>query len=187
MAKRPRKPTKSYYAPNDKLARRMQDALVRYDEAVTKLEMKWGVDRLPWLVGRELREKFDMQMDRLNEAIERQIDIEHQVEVTLRGLAALEKAATEKKIGDPLTGEYWEAPMPDGRVIAITRTDHDVVKVKRENREMVVYSVNEVGKIVQAYLGKASAVDKVKDLWPGATIEKIKTPAEKELNDEIPF
>jgi len=99
MAKRPRKPTKSYYAPNDKLARRMQDALVRYDEAVTKLEMKWGVDRLPWLVGRELREKFDMQMDRLNEAIERQIDVEHQVEVTLRGLAALEKAATEKKIG----------------------------------------------------------------------------------------
>ena len=161
MAKRPRKPSKTYYAPSQLAMRRMQDALVKYDEAVTKLEVKWGVDRLPWLVGHELRERFDAQMDKLNKAIE----AGHQ----------------------PLTGEYWEAPMPGGKVLAIVRTGYEVGKVKRENREMVVCSVEEVAKMVQAQMEQIPAVEKAKDLWPGATVEKIKTATEKELNDEIPF
>ena len=166
--------------------RRMQDALVKYDEAVTKLEMKWGVDRLPWLVGHELRERFDAQMDKLNKAIEDQHDVEHQVDVTMRGLALLEQKAIEAG-HQPLNGEYWEAPMPNGKVLAIVRTGYEVAKVKRENREMVVCSVEEVAKMVQAQMEQIPAVEKAKDLWPGATVEKIRTATEKELNDEIPF
>ena len=166
--------------------RRMQDALVKYDEAVTKLECRWGVDRLPWLVGHELRERFDAQMVRLNKAIDEMVDVDHQVDVTLRGLGLLEAKAVELGY-EPLTGEYWEVPMEDGTVMAIVRTDYEVSKVKRENREMRVYSVDELAKIVAAYVGKASTLEKVKDIWPGATVEKIKTQTEVELNDEIPF
>lgn len=186
MAKRPRKPNKTYYAPSEPVMRRMQDALVKYDEAVTKLEMKWGIDRLPWLVGHELRERFDAQMEKLNKAIEDQHDVEHQVDVTMRGLALLEQKAIEAG-HQPLNGEYWEAPMPNGKVLAIVRTGYEVGKVKRENREMVVCSVEEVAKMVQAQLEQIPAVEKAKDLWPGATVEKIRTATEKELNDEIPF
>jgi hypothetical protein len=52
---------------------------------------------------------------------------------------------------------------------------------------MRVYSVDELAKIVAGYVGKASTLEKVKDIWPGATVEKIKTQTEVELNDEIPF
>ena len=186
MAKRPRKPSKSYYAPSEPAMRRMQDALVKYDEAVTKLEMKWGIDRLPWLVGHELRERFDAQMEKLNAAIDEQHDVEHQVDVTMRGLALLEQKAIEAG-HQPLTGEYWEAPMPNGKVLAIVRTGYEVGKVKRENRGMVVCSVEEVAAMVQAQLEQVPAVETAKDLWPGATVKKIRTATEKELNDEIPF
>jgi len=40
---------------------------------------------------------------------------------------------------------------------------------------------------VQAQMEQIPAVEKAKDLWPGATVEKIRTATEKELNDEIPF
>jgi hypothetical protein len=186
VAKRPRKPNKSYYAPSQGAMRRMQDAMIKYDEAVTKLEAKWGVDRLPWLAGEELRGKFEAQMDKLNNAIDMMVDVEHQAEVTMRGLVILERAAIANGY-EPLSGEYWEAPMPDGRVLAITRTGYDVGKVQLENREMLVYSVDEIGKVLQAYLEQAATVAAAKEIFPGATIEKIRTPTEKELNDEIPF
>ena len=185
MAKRPRKPAKTYYAPSQGAMRRMQDSLVKYDEAVTKLEMKWGVDRLPWLVGTDLREKFDRQMERLNKAIDDHVDVEHQVDVTMKGLALLERTAIE--LGhEPLTGEYWEAPMPDGKVLAIVPTDWHVSKVKRENRDMVVYSIDEVAKIIAGFR-KDSPMDAVKDVFPGAVVEKVKTETEELLDDELPF
>jgi len=185
MAKRPRKPTKSYYAPTQGAMRRMQDSLVRYDEAVTKLEMKWGVDRLPWLVGTDLREKFDQQMEKLNKAIDDQVDVDHQVDVTMKGLALLERTAIE--LGhEPLSGEYWEAPMPDGKVLAIVPTDWHVSKIQRENRDMVVYSIDEVAKIIEGFR-KDSPMDAIKDVFPGAVVEKVKTETEVLLDDELPF
>jgi hypothetical protein len=164
----------------------MQEAIHRYDDRVSQLEVKWGVDRLIWLIDGSLRDRFEAQMDRLNKAIEDQHDVEHQVEVTLRGVDAIERAAIEAGV-QPLDGGYIEAAMPDGRVLAVTRTDYEVSKVKKENREMVVFSASEVAKILQKYLDDAAAVNGAKDLWPGAVVEKIKTPIETKLDDSIPF
>jgi hypothetical protein len=189
VTKRPTKSNRPYYAPSAPAERRMQQSLVDYDEAVSKLELKWGVDRLPWLAGGELREKFEAQMDKLNKAIDSRSDIEHQVEVTKRGLVALEKAAIANG-ADPLSGEYFEAAMPDGRVMAVVKTNYDVAKVKRENRELVVYSVDELAMIVSKFeKDKAPLVNDIKEMFPGAVVETVKsrTKTEELLNDEIPF
>jgi hypothetical protein len=68
--------------------RRQQDALHEYDRRVRAVEAEWGVDRLPWLVDEALRGRFEAQMDLLNKAIDEMQDVEHQVEVTLRGVEA---------------------------------------------------------------------------------------------------
>ena len=60
------KPSKQHYAPSQMAMRRMQDALHRYDDEVSKVERKWGVDRLIWVVGGDLRDRFEKQMDLLN-------------------------------------------------------------------------------------------------------------------------
>ena len=182
---RVRKPTKQHYAPSQGAMRRQQDALHRYDDRVSEVERKWGVDRLIWVVGGDLRDRFEAQMDKLNAAIDRMEDVEHQVDVTLRGVAALEQAAIAAGV-QPLKGEWIEGKMPDGRVLAIVPNDYEVSRVKRDNREMVVYSVDEIGRLLAAW-DEGKTVDAVKDVFPGATVEKVKTRLEKELNDEIPF
>lgn len=178
------KPTKQFYAPSELSMRRMQDALHRYDDRVTQLEKKWGVDRLVWLVGADLRDRFEKQLGLLNKAIDEQRDVEHQVEVTLRGVDAVEKAAIAAGV-QPLSGQYVEGRMPDGRVLAIVADKHEAAAVRRDGREVVVYSVDEVGQMLAEH-SAGKLVDAVKAAFPGATVESVK-PVEEVLNDEIPF
>ena len=184
---RPRpKPSKVYYQPTQPAMRRMQDALHRYDDVVSEVEGRWGVDRLVWLVGGDLRDRFEQQMDKLNAAIDKcDPSIEHEVEVTLRGVAALEAAAIAAG-AKPLTGDYIEGRMPDGRVIAITATAYEAGKVKRDNREMVVYSADEIGRIIEGLNKDAPVVDAIKNAFAGAEVVSVK-PVPANLNDEIPF
>ena len=180
------KPSKVYYQPTQPAMRRMQDALHRYDDVVSDVEGRWGVDRLVWLVGGDLRDRFEKQMDRLNAAIDKcDPSIEHEVEVTLRGVAALEQAAIAAG-AKPLNGDYIEGRMPDGRVIAITATGYEAGKVKRDNREMVVYSVDEVGRIIEGLNKEAPVVDAIKNAFAGAEVQSVK-PVPANLDDEIPF
>jgi hypothetical protein len=184
---RPRpKPSKVYYQPTQPAMRRMQDALHKYDDVVSEVEGRWGVDRLVWLVGGDLRDRFEQQMDRLNAAIDKcDPSIEHEVEVTLRGVAALEKAAIAAG-AKLLNGDYIEGRMPDGRVIAITATGYEAGKVKRDNREMVVYSVDEIGRIIEGLNKDAPVVDAIKNAFAGAEVQSVK-PFPANLDDEIPF
>ena len=181
------KPSKVYYQPTQPAMRRMQDALHRYDDVVSEVEGRWGIDRLVWVCGSsELRDRFEQQMDRLNAAIDKcDPSIEHEVEVTLRGVAALEAAAIAAG-AKPLSGDYIEGRMPDGRVIAITATGYEAGKVKRDNREMVVYSADEVGRIIEGLNKDAPVVDAIKNAFAGAEVESVK-PVPANLDDEIPF
>ena len=180
------KPSKVYYQPTQPAMRRMQDALHRYDDVVSEVEGRWGVDRLVWLVGGDLRDRFEKQMDRLNAAIDKcDPSIEHEVDVTLRGVAALEQAAIAAG-AKPLSGDYVEGRMPDGRVLAITATGYEAGKVKRDNREMVVYSVDEVGRIIEGLNKDVPLVDAIKNAFAGAEVQSVK-PVPANLDDEIPF
>ncbi len=180
------KPSKVYYQATQPVMRRMQDALHRYDDVVSEVEGRWGVDRLVWLVGGDLRDRFEQQMDKLNSAIDKcDPSIEHEVEVTLRGVAALEAAAIASG-AKPLSGDYIEGRMPSGRVIAITATAYEAGKVKRDNREMVVYSADEIGRIIEGLNKEAPVIDAIKNAFAGAEVESVK-PVPANLDDEIPF
>jgi len=182
------KPTKQHYAPSEGAMRRMQDALHHYDREVKAIELKWGVDRLPWLVDEALRGRFEAQMDRLNEAIDKMQDVEHQVSVTLRGVEAMVNAAIAAG-HKPLTGEYWEAAMPQGQVLAITRNEYEAGKVKAENRSMMVYTISEIAVIIEQWQrDKAGQLSNAaKEMWPGATVERVSIAKKELIDDDIPF
>jgi len=182
------KTDKVYYQPSQGALKRQQAALHKYDDEVNRLERKWGIDRLPWLVPVELRDRFYEQLDKLNSAIDATEGVEHEVEVTLRGCAAIERAAIEGG-AEPLTGEYIEGRMPDGTVLAITANGYEAGKVKQDNREMTVYTVDEVGVILEQWLKEKQAkafVDEAKNVFAGAVIESV-TKTAKLIDDEIPF
>jgi hypothetical protein len=182
------KTDKVYYQPSQGALKRQQAALHKYDDEVNRLERKWGIDRLPWLVPVELRDRFYEQLDKLNSAIDATEGVEHEVEVTLRGCAAIERAAIEGG-AEPLTGEYIEGRMPDGTVLAITANGYEAGKVKQDNREMTVYTVDEVGVILEQWLKEKQAkafVDEAKNVFAGAVVESV-TKTAKLIDDEIPF
>lgn len=182
------KTDKVYYQPSQAAMRRQQQSLHKYDDEVNRLERKWGIDRLPWLVPLELRDRFYEQLDKLNAAIDKCEGVDHEVEVTLRGCAAIERAAIEGG-AQPLTGEYIEGRMPDGTVLAITANGYEAGKVKQDNREMKVFTVDEVGVILEKWLEENKAktlVDEAKNVFPGAVVESI-VKNKLLLDDEVPF
>jgi hypothetical protein len=170
--------------------RRIQDALIKHDFVVTEYENKWGIDRLQELVSEELRERYYQQRERLNTAIENNDGKQTQaeVEVMCRAYVALEKEAVAMG-HKPLSGDYWETIMPDGRVLAITKNHAEAGKVKRDNRELVVFSIQEIANILDArHKETVKFIDEVKNKFDGAVVTAV-TPVKQEplVDDEIPF
>ena len=174
---------------SERTYRKIQNHLTEYDRVVSDYERRWGVERLPLLVDPELRDRFWSQMDRLNAAVhaESPADVEHQVQVTLRAYAALEAKAREMG-NKEIEGIAWTAPMDDGRVVAIVRDRNEAPLIKKDMPDALVYSVQEVAAILAAWADRdgADVVNQIKDVFPGATIEKV-TPLAEQLDDEIPF
>jgi len=196
-SKRARKPdnivVKKHFAPTDRAYKKVQEWLIQYDLVMSEAELRWGVDRLPYLVSAELRDRFHEQMDKMNAAIDKvdPIAVEEEVQTTIRGIKALEKAAVLAGASE-LTGEHWEAPMKDGKVLAIAKTDAEVSRVQKDNRDVIVYSVAEIGRIIGAWREneEAKTLDAIKGMFDGAVVDSVtkqKTLTEVHLDDELPF
>lgn len=105
---------------------------------------------------------------------------------------ALDKAAVAAG-KEPLSPKVWEVPIEGGRVAAIVQTDHDARAVNADGREVVVYTLEEIGRLLAAYPDIAVA----KATFPGATITEIRktvddplnaiADTDADLNDEIGF
>jgi len=195
VTKRVKQPMRGWWGMVQRIARnddvnykRIQGALMDHDATVSSYEVRWGVDRLQELVSFELREKFYQQRDRLNKAIDSNdgMEVVRQVEVTSRAYAKLEQEAIARGHSE-VTGDYFEAAMADGKVLAVCKTKADCVKVARDNREMVVYSVDEIAHLLSVQSKPVvDKVNEVKSIFPGAEIVSIK-PIDEPLDDEIPF
>ena len=167
--------------------RKIQNCLTEFDRVVSDYERRWGCERLPNLVDMELRDRYWKQMDRLNAAIDatNPVDVEHQVQVTLRAYAVLEARAKEMGAKE-LTGMAWTATSHDGAVtVAVVQDVNEIANIKREMPDALVYSVQEVANIVAAWSEKNKLVDDVKNVFEGAYVSKI--TLKEELDDEIPF
>lgn len=170
--------------------RRIQDALIKHDFVVAEYENKWGIDRLQELVSEELRERFYKQRDLLNAAIDANDgnQTKEEVETMCRAYVALEKEAIAMG-HKPLSGEYWETPLPDGRVLAITKNFAEAGKVAKDNRQLVVYSIEEIANIIGSREKEMTdKINKIKDVFPGAAVTSV-TPVKQEplVDDHIPF
>jgi hypothetical protein len=140
------------------------------DQTACEMETKWGADRLRLLVSSDLREKFDRQRYLLNQAIwhGELEDVRTQSGRMVKAWTALDTAATAGG-KQPLAPTVWEVGLPEGRVAAIVQNDHDAHAVNAEGREVVVYTLEEIGRLLSGYPDIAVA----KAVFPGATITSI--------------
>ena len=161
------------------------------------MEQKWGVGRLRLLVDPELREKFDRQRYLLNQAIWHG-DLEAVRREASRMTAAwmaLDRAA--EALGAPMLDPlvWWEVRLVNGTVAAIVKSLDDAKAVIAVDRRMVVYTLEEIGRILSHH----TAVTEAKLTFPGATVEAVRRPTDPlddirdtlgglddPLNDDIP-
>jgi hypothetical protein len=178
------------------------------------MELKWGAGRLRLIVDGELRNKFDRQKYLYIQA--KQIgdleDVRREAKRMVSAWRALDRAA-EAAGASPTAPEVWELAVPfgmfSGVVVAIVKDERDVSKVRADGRHTMVYSLEEIGRLIAA--DHFSLV--VKETFPGSEVIPVKKPVDpskaslfdgedgiidisapldgikdfEELNDSVPF
>jgi hypothetical protein len=149
------------------------------DQTAAEMEAKWGADRLRLLVPPELREKFDRQRYLFNQAVwHGELEtVRTEANRMVNAWLALDRAAVAAG-KQPLAPEVWEVALADGRVAAIVPTGDHAAKVNADGREVVVYTLDEIGRLLSAYPDIAV----VKATFPGATVTAINRTVEDPLD-----
>lgn len=164
------------------------------DHVRAEHEAKWGSGRLPLLVAADLRARFYRQLAIWSVAyaaawaapiLTRGLleAVQTKAAAVTRAWAALDAAAAEAG-HRPIAPWVWEVALADGTVAALVQTDAEASKVIAEGRHVAVYTLAEVGHVIDA-LPEALKLAKVE--WPGAKVQPPRGKREPAPNDEIPF
>ena len=141
------------------------------DETAAEMEAKWGADRLRLLVSPELRERFDRQRYLFNQAIwhGELEEVRREAGRMVNAWLALDCAA--EAAGKPkLEAWVWEVALADGSVAAIVSDDASAAKVNADGRQVAVYTLEEIGRLLSGY----PDVAKAKLVFPGATVTEVR-------------
>lgn len=162
------------------------------DALAIELERKWGTGRLRLLVSADLREKFDRQRLKLNEAIQTGdvAEVQLQADRMCNAYRALDGAA-EAAGASKRNPDVWECLLPDGSVAAVVPDNDSAQWVIAEGRKMAVYTLAEIANLLHGF----PALVKAKECWAGATVTAVRTNIADPLegmdrtvpNDELPW
>jgi hypothetical protein len=137
-----------------------------------RMNEKWGIDRLPTLVGIEMAEKWGKACAGLIEAVEAN-DPERTkawVIVCLRGLKALDHEASLNPANTRLP-DIWDCEHDGERFVLIR--DHRHWKMATKLRPASrIYTIGEVSAALK--YAQTRVVDAVKDVFPGSQIAAIR-------------
>ena len=164
------------------------------DGARKSAETEWGCERLPLLVGDDLRTKFRRQQAKWSGLLQ---DAWNAAQVTgpqmdavrsaaggmVRGYAALSAAASEAG-HRPIFPDVWEFPLQDGSVAAFVRTNDEAAKVIAQGRHLHVYTLVEVATLINTLVPESLALAKV--VFPGSKFTSSDRSWVKD-GDPIPF
>lgn len=141
------------------------------DKWAADMETKWGCGRLRLLVTPELREKFDRQRYLLNRAVwHGQLeDVRRESERMVNAWRALDAAAVAAG-SEKLNPAIMEVVLDSGVVAAIVPDLHHAQFVKREDRRMDVYTLDEIGRLLSTF----PTLAKIKESFPGAEVIRCK-------------
>ena len=156
-----------------------REAIDDANMVAVEMERKWGRGRLRLLVDADLREKFDRQRYLFSQAIWKgQLpDVQREAKRMVAAWRALDRRATETG-RQTLPATVWEVTLSDGTVAAIVKEpelDYQVADGRRVN----VYTLSEIARLIEGF----PVLAKVKEAFPGATVERVKDEIPDPLDD----
>ena len=162
-------------------------ALRPLDAVASRMEEKWGVDRLPGLVTPATASRFGAAKAKLDAALEADdVDaVVHRAAVMTRGWEALdaEAAAAGHK---PVEGEAWLWRDDNDVPHAFVRDAADAIRYCKAIPGVRCWTMSEIVRVAAAAEERSSLIGRVKETWPGAEVTDIKRKNEV-LDDELPF
>jgi hypothetical protein len=149
------------------------------DQTAAQMEAKWGADRLRLLVSPELREKFDRQRYKLNQAIwHGELEAVRQESMRMvKAWLALDKAAEAAGAGK-LDPQVWEIALEDGSVAAIVPSADHARRVVADGRQVQVFTLEEIARLLHAF----PAIVKAKNVFPGSTVTAVRRSVDDPLD-----
>jgi hypothetical protein len=150
------------------------------DHLAAAMEQHWGCDRLRLLVPTELREKFDRQRYRLQQAragatLDILVEECRRMARALNALDANARAAGAM----PQPATVWETVLSDGTVAAIVQDDGTAKDVVADGRAVSVWTLAEIGRLIDGH----GAVVKAKLVLPGASVVAVRRSVPDPLQD----
>jgi len=194
MTARPRRTKKSdrllaYDAKNEE--RQCDYGIAPFDRLATKMENKWGIDRLPELVSPDTAARYGRLMADLMDAMGRAdaAEVSRLAQIGIRALHKMDEEATAA--GHTTDPEIWEMEV-DGFRFCIIRDNRQWPELKKQRPDLVFYTEREVALALKAF-GEVGIIEATKKAFPGAEVQKV-TPI-KEVDhdfwekggDEIPI
>ena len=166
---------------------RMKAVVDGVDHFARTMEKKWGVGKLRLLVDDDLRCRFDRQHEKWGNAcmLYKLPPIQTHGDGMRRAWEALDKAATNAGAAI-LEPDCFETRLEDGTVLLVCRDEteaHHVARAKKDEREIEVWSVAEVGR----FISHQREVREVKKLFPGSLVTDVRSTRGPDPNDDIPF
>jgi hypothetical protein len=173
-----------------------EEEITEADLVASEMDRKWGADRLRLLVPVELREKFDRQRYKFNQAIWHGSleEVRQEARRMIAAWRALDRVAAEAGRAQAAP-EVWEVALTDGRTVALLRDWQDAAlfAAQRDGRAAEVYTLAEIARLIEAF----PEVVKAKQTFPGASVTAAKGVERDPLNgvpdsrapidDVIPF
>jgi len=144
------------------------------DAMAIAAERKWGVGRLRLVVPLALRQKFDSQRVRLNDAIAGASNEVLAVECRRMCSAykALDAAATAA--GAQARPDAWEVVVDDDVILTFVRSDADAARFPLDGFKREVWGLDEVAKLIAEYPQIRAAKQRF-----GAHVESIRRAVEE--------
>ena len=144
------------------------------DQAAISAARKWGVGRLRLLVAAGLREKFDRQRVRLNDAIAAASadGLRTECRRMLAAYAALDAAAVAA--GAQARPDAWEIVLDDNTILTFVRSDADAARFPLDGFKREVWGLDEVAKLIAMH----PEISAVKRRF-GAHVESIRRAVEE--------
>ena len=155
------------------------------DTLAREMDRKWGVDRLPELVGVEMAERYGVAVAYLNKCIDAK-DPEMArgaVENCLRGLRAMDDLATAERAPQATTAVF-EIEV-DGFRFGILQDDACWPAAEATHPHLKCFSKRQIANAIKAYASSLPVAQEIVDKFGPAKVTKVSTMAE--LDDEIPF
>lgn len=173
----------------------VQAWVAKVDQVAHQMERIWGVDRLPGLVSADYAQRFYSQARKFNHAVYHgtAADVEAEGTRMQNAWLALNDQAIEMG-AKPLDAEWWEVKLPNGKLIAVTRsfTERRLVEQAVQGRQMQVWALEELLNLFTHMEAELKIVANVKNHFDGAKVVDVRTrttsdPASMDPNDMIPF